>query len=512
MNLPRFIAGRMLRSEAERSMSRPIVRIAVTGIAVGVALMILSVAVVTGFQEEIRDKVIGFGSHFQLLTNERDNSRDSERMLIEPEVKDSLRAVEGVKHVQVFATRPGIMETADGLQGVVIKGVGTDYDWTFFNDKLIDGEALKPEPQQKSELSDEDETLSQIVISGYQSRRMKIKTGERLSLYYVNSESDARQRNYVISGIYETGLEEFDRQYVFVDIDDVQRLSNWGIQTYLRCDTASIPGQLVVEAVTYSGDGRYHYSWSDTSLHGAGPHLLPVEGERELMVTGKDRTETLPDTAWLSVKAMGEGKNTTYQWRQWNAGGSQRFYCGGYEVLIDDWNELTAMDDKLFYAKPFYLQTQSIVNRTPEIFAWLDMLDINVWIIMILMVFISIVNMTSALLIIILERQRMIGTLKALGIQNGNVVRIFLLNAAYIISRGMLWGNALALLLAGLQWKFKLITLPAETYYLDHVPVKFEPGSILLLNALTLLSCLVFLVLPAWYATRIRPIRAIRFA
>ncbi len=512
MNLPGFIARKMLQSDARKSISRPIVRIALTGIAVGMALMLLSVAVVKGFQEEIRDKVIGFGSHFQVIANERDNTRDTGRMRIEPALLDSLRTLEGVRHVQVFAARPGIMETRDGLQGVIIKGVDAGYDWSFFDDKLLAGKPIAPQPAVKSLVEPEEEDLSDIVISGYQARRLKLSTGDRLSLYYVNSESDARQRNYRVAGIYETGLEEYDRQYVFVDIADVQRLSNWGIQTFLRCDTAAVQGKLVVEAMAYSGDGRYRYEWSDSSLSGPGPHMLDSEKGFALWVTAKDRSETLPDTAWLDVMVAGSGAGKRFEWKQYAAGGSQRFYCGGYEVLIDKWENLTAMDDKLFYAIPFYLQAVSITQRSPEIFAWLEMLDINVWIIMILMVFISIVNMTSALLIIILERQRMIGTLKALGIQNRAVVRIFLINAGYIISRGMLWGNAIALVLAGVQSRFSLISLPAETYYLDHVPVKFDWVNFGVLNLLTICCCLLFLILPAWYATRIRPIRAIRFA
>lgn len=514
MNFPRFIAQRILRSNEGRQMSRPIVRIATAGIAVGVALMLVSVAVVKGFQEEIRNKVIGFGSHFQVVSNEA-LTKESNRILFENQVKADLLKVEGVKHVQVFATKPGILETSEALQGVVIKGISEDYDWTFFSDKMVEGEVLKFSERSTEVNTSAEEEKPGIMISSFIAKRMKLKVDDKLSLYFINSESDARQRNFYVKGIYETGLEEFDRQYVFIDIAFVQKLSNWGLQTFLTTDTACVNGMVSISATTYSGDGRYTYQWPDSSLHGSGPHyFIPVK-DTTIKVVASDRTDVPPDTAWVVIDF--EDDNSREPCRKFNivahnAGGSQRFYIGGYEVLIENYNDLVEMDDKLFFAKPFYLELQKITDRSPELFSWLDMLDINVWIIIILMVVISIVNMTSALLIIILERQKMIGTLKALGIEDKPVIMIFLINAVYIIGRGMFWGNVLGLGLAWLQWKFALLPLPAETYYLDHVPVLFDWFWFAALNMITLGCCFLFLILPAQYVTKITPVKAIRFA
>jgi len=513
MNFPRFIAQRILKNNEGKQLSRPIVRIATWGIAVGVALMLLSAAVVKGFQDEIRKKVIGFGSHFHVVVNEA-MSKESYRVEYSEQAKNDLLAVEGVRHVQVFASKPGILETDEALQGVVIKGLGADYDWSFFSDKLVEGELLHFAPAKRL-VDDAEEPQLEIIISTYLAKRMKLKLADRVSLYFINSESDARQRNFYVKGIYETGLEEFDKQYVFIDIAQVQKLSNWGMQTFLTADSVCRNGSIAIEATTYSGDGKYQYTWPDSRMQGAGPHFIAPTHDTTIVVVANDRTNTLPDTAWIEIDFADDASSEPcreFSVTSHNAGGSQRFYVGGYEVLIENYNDLLMMDDKLFSAKPFDMQLQKITDRSPELFAWLDMLDINVWIIVILMVVISIVNMTSALLIIILERQRMIGTLKALGIENHPVIRIFLINAAYIIGRGMILGNIIGLGIAWLQWKFGIIALPAETYYLDHVPVMFQWSWFVALNVVTLAICLMFLIIPAQYVTKISPIKAIRFS
>lgn len=506
MKIAGFISQRILKSGDKSRISRPIVRIATIGIAVGVAMMLLSIAIVNGFQQEVRSKVIGFGSHFQVTGNERNYSRDSQRLLFDPEVYETLKATDGVRHVQVFATKPGIIETKEALQGVIIKGVGKDFDWNFLQEMMVEGSVLNPESN--------DENL-EIIISQYIANRLKIKLDEKVSLYFFNEDADPRQRNFLVKGIYNTGLEDFDEQFVFVNLSTVQRLAGWGLRLEAQVDTMCFLGKIPVGAQAFGGSGSFDYHWSDPTWKGNGPHFIETDRDTTILVIANDNSGTIPDTSYVKIDF--EDDTSTEPCRAFHADitstDSEQNYIGGYEVLITDYNKLLEADDQLFASLTTkFLQTQKITDRNPEIFSWLEMLDINVIIIIILMIVISVVNMTSALLIIILERQNMIGTLKALGIRDNPIIVIFMRNAASIIGKGMLWGNIFGVGLAFLQWKFRIIPLDPTNYYVDHVPVKFDLFYMLALDLGTLVICVICMVLPALYVMKISPIKAIRFS
>jgi lipoprotein-releasing system permease protein len=482
------------------------VRIATIGIAIGVAMMLVSIAIVNGFQKEIRDKVVGFGAHFQVISNQRNYSRDSQQLKFDPEVYSILKNTSGVSHVQVFATKPGIIETKDALQGVIIKGIDKDFDWTFMQNVLVDGEIF--DRDSSSEKMD-------IIISEYIANRMKLKKGDRTSLYFFNEDADPRQRNFTVKAIYNTGLEDFDEQFVFVDIAHVQRLAGWGLRVEAQVDSICLGDQFVLGAQAFGGSGEYTYSWTDPTWEGEGPHFISTEKDTTIQVIAADENETIPDTTFIHIDYIDDTSVEPCRAHQVNITSteSDRHYIGGYEVQIADYDQLIDADDRLFGALTIkFLQTQKITDRNPEIFSWLEMLDINVIIIIVLMIFISVVNMTSALLIIILERQNMIGTLKALGIQDASVMNIFIRNAANIIGKGMLWGNLIGVTFIILQWKFRLVSLDPQNYYVDHVPVQFDLIYILLLDLGTLAICVFSMALPALYVTKISPIKAIRFS
>ena len=508
MNLSQFISQRILKSDDKSRISRPIVRIATIGIAVGVALMLLSLAVVKGFQQEIRNKVIGFGSHFQITGNDRNYSRDSQRLLFDSEVYNGLKSTNGVRHVQVFATKPGIIETSEALQGVIIKGVGNDFDWSFLNKMMVEGTPLDSTTGAAEKQYD-------ILLSRFIANRLKLYLNDKVSLYFFNDEADPRQRNFTVKGIYDTGLEDFDRQFVFVDIEHVQRLAGWGIRLEAQVDSVCFMDKIVVGAHAFGGQGVFEYNWTDSSWHGEGPHFLSATADTTIRVIATDDGETVADTTWISIDFTDD--QSTVVCRPFNtqvrSTDSDRNYIGGYEVLITDYEKLIDADDALFASLTTkFLQTQKITDRNPEIFSWLEMLDINVIIIIILMIVISVVNMTSALLIIILERQNMIGTLKALGINDSPVMNIFIRNAASIIGKGMLWGNVIGIGMAFLQWKFGIVKLDPVNYYVDRVPVEFDLLYMLLLDVGILIICVICMVIPALYVTRISPIKAIRFS
>lgn len=501
MRIASFIAQRIRRADDKSRISKPIVRIATTGIAVGMALMLLSLAIVSGFQEQIRNKVIGFGSHFQITGIERNYSRDSQRLLFNKEVYNQLKETEGVKHVQVFATKPGIIESDEAMQGAIVKGVTNDYDWTFIRNAMKEGRVLEA-----------DDSVSHIVISRYLSERMKLCLGDKARMVFFDTDGDNhRQRSFRVCGIYDTGLEDFDKQFVFADLKDVQKLYGWGLRVGVSADSVAINDSVSVYALASGGDGEIEFQWGDTSWVGPGPHKMKVAGDTSLQLIVSDMSETKAASASVHWKRKASPE-AEYE-VETSIENSDTDYIGGYEVNIQDFDELSESQEALqAVVISHFLKAQKITDRNHDIFAWLEMLDINVAIIILLMIVVSIINMTSALLIIILERQAMIGVLKAMGISDGAVMRIFIQNAGWIIGKGLLIGNAIGIGSAYIQWRWHLVSLDPKNYYIDTVPVKFDVLEMLVLDAGTLVVCVLAMVVPALYVLKISPIRAIRFS
>ncbi|MFN6378263.1 MAG: ABC transporter permease [Flavobacteriales bacterium] len=504
LDLTSFISRRIIKGDEKQRISRPIVRIATWGVAVGVMLMILSVAIVKGFQNEVRGMVIGFGSHFQVVSNRDNVSKDSQRLLFDKSVYENLKKIEGVKHVQVFAAKPGIIESKEGLQGVAIKGVDKDYDWQFINSVLKEGKILDHDSLE----------ANQVVLSTILARKLRLSLGDKVSIYFVNDQNDARQRNFTIVGIYETGLEDYDSQYVFTDIGHVQKLSGWGLQAQLLIDTVCTGDYIMVGAAGFGGDGFYSFEWSNPEWSGEGPHFLQAAKDTSFYVVLRDGEDTQQDTAFATIDFIDDNATncSPFVVSTSSGGGSQSQYIGGYEVLINDYEQLLSADDRIFNSLPYDLQVFKVTDRSPEIFSWLAMLDINVIIIIILMIVISIVNMTSALLIIILERQQMIGTLKALGATDGPIVKVFVVHAMVIIGKGMLIGNIIGIGFAVIQYYFHIIPLDPANYYVDTVPIELVWLEFLLLNIGVVIVCFAILLIPAKYVSRITPIKSIRFS
>lgn len=508
MGFAHFIARRIL-SDRDRQdrLSRPIVLIAVLGIVIGMAVMILTIGISTGFQSEVRAKVTGAGAHIEITPLTQSDANASTRVRITQPFYPWLDTVRGVKHIQVFALQPGIVETERDIQGVVVKGVGADHDWDFLRKHLVEGTIL----------SIGDSVRPQVLISNWLAKRLQRKLGDELTVYLIKGRDEIRPRKYTITGIYETGLEKIDHQVVYVDIAHIQRFAQWGVQAEIRVDEEAEGPGITVEGLGFGGDGRFSYDWPGTALHGKGPHTICTVKDSTLKLVVHDNSGLLPDTAWLTIQPRHEGavgcasaKTASYIRR--GSGGSYKDYCGGFEVILDDYRDLIAMDDLIY--RDYLgagLRTVTVRQQYPEIFAWLELLDTNVVVVILLMVIVAIINMTSALLIIILERTNMIGVLKALGTGNRAIRRIFLIDAAYIMGIGILLGDALGVGLALVQKHFGLVRLPVESYYVDQVPVDLSLWPIIALNIGVLLVCVLALVVPSMYVSRIAPARAIRF-
>ena len=408
LNYELFLARGIL-SKDKSNFSRPVIRISVISIALGLAVMLLSTAIVTGFKSAISNKVTGFGSHIQIVNFDLNKSYETAPISINQPFYPSLSENDGIKHIQVFATKSGLIKTEDQIQGVVLKGIGTDYDWSFFEDKIVEGNILKIEKDKKT---------NGILISRKMSKKLKLKLDDEVRMYFIiENEIQPRGRKFTVEGIYETGLEEFDDIFVIGDLRHIRKLNKWD---------------------------------SD-------------------QVTG-------------------------------------------FEVFVDDFNKLDEMTGLVYNSIGYDLNAVSIKDLYPQIFDWLELQDMNVIIILILMIAVAGINMISTLLILILEKTNMIGILKALGTRNISIRKIFLYNAAYIIGKGLLWGNLLGISLAVIQQHFHIFTLSQESYYVAYVPINLNIYYILLLNLGTLIACLLFLLFPSYIITRISPVKAIRFS
>ncbi len=407
MNYEFFIA-RHIAGKYSGNLTGPIVKIAVTSIAIGIAVMIISVAVVTGYQFQIRDKVISFGSHIQITQYNSNNSFESVPINNNPIFLQELCNVQGIRHIQSFAVKAGIIKTDEQIQGIVLKGIDKDYDWDFLNKKIIEGNAIKTNDTTAS---------NDIIISKKVANSLNLKISDPLRIYFISEGRTApRGRKFTISGIYETGMEELDKLYAICDIKHIRKLNDW----------------------------------DDTQI-------------------------------------------------------------SGFELLIDDFDKLENIAAQINDIISYDLDAVTIKESFPEIFDWIQLFDINVIIILTLMVLVASINMISALLILILEKTNMIGILKTIGAKNVSIIKIFLYNGLYIIVRGLIFGNILALVLCLIQIHTGIITLNQETYYVSVVPINLNVVHIVAINAGTVLISLLMLLLPSYIITRISPLKAIRF-
>lgn len=512
MGFAHFIARRILRSADQgRSdrLSRPIVNIAVAGIVVGMAVMIITVGITRGFQREVRAKVTGAGGHLQITSLRQSDPRETPRVALGQDFYPWLDTVPGVAHIQVHASRSGIIETGEEIQGVVVKGIGADHDGSFLGKHLVEGSL--PAVNDSTRAID-------LLLSRYLGQRLRIGLDDTITVYLIKGREDIRPRRFRVCGVYETGLEQLDHQLVYVDIGHLQRFAQWGLKAELMVYDTVSPKGLRIEGLAFGGDRVHRYSWPGTGEYGKGPHWFQVDRDTTITLVVSDANETIPDSAWVHVTALPGATPDPWLRRDQvelsfgGSGGSHTKYVGGFEVQLENYADLMAMDDLVYEQYLGYdLRSQSVRERFPEIFAWLELLDTNVVVVILLMVIVAIINMTSALLIIILERTPMIGMLKALGATNGSIRRIFLIDAAYIIGIGVVLGDVLGIALCLVQQHFGIVTLPVESYYVDAVPVDLDLWPIVLLNVGTTVVCLVALLLPSALVTRISPVRAIRF-
>lgn len=409
MKLEYFIAKRLITAKDHKSsISAPIIKIAITAIALGMIMMIVSIATGMGLQQKIRQKVSAFNGHI-IISGYNDNNSDvsTKPISLNQSFYPKFKTVDGITHVQAVASKVGMVRTEAAVEGVIFKGVGKDYETTNLEEYLIEGRL----PNFKTNLNEE------VLISQYLTNRLGLKLGDKFVTYFMKENNEGYNlRNFKIVGIYNSGFQEFDASYVIGDIRHVQRINKWK------------PNEI-----------------------------------------------------------------------------------GSFEVFVDDFTQIEQKGQQVYSETSSTLDTQTIVEKFYYIFEWLKLFDFNIIVILIVMIAVSTINMVVALLVLILERTQMIGILKSLGTNNWTVRKIFLYNAAYLIGRGLLWGNIIGIGLLLIQKYFGIIKLNPESYYVNEAPVEINLFYILLLNIGTVAICLLVLLIPSYIITKITPSKSIRF-
>ena len=402
MNLEFFISRR-IAIKSERTFSKLIVRIAIAGVMLSLAVMILAVAIIKGFKTEIQDKVRGFIGDVQIYRYDLNGSFEKSPFVPNDTTLSYLNSNTNLQSFAPFATKPCIVSANGEVEGINFKGIDKSYDWTFINKHLISGKII-----------DFSDSKDQILLSDYTAKRLNLKVGDRFLVHFV--QNPPKRRKLTLVGIYSVGIENIDKSFAIGDLNLLRSVNNW-----------------------------------------------------------------------------------------------EANQMGGIEVRVKDFARLDTVANAIYNNLELKLRSRSVKESTPEIFEWLSLLDVNTQVLLVLMMIVGVINMVTALLIMILERTNMIGLLKAMGAANTSVMKIFLYNAFYLVLIGLFLGNVLGLGLAALQHYTHIFKLEQSNYYLAFVPVEVHFLDVLLLNIATVVICLLVLVIPSMLVGRISPLKAIRF-
>lgn len=404
MNLNYFIAKRIYTNDGseKKKVSLPAIRVAVTGVAIGLIVMILTICVVLGFKHTIQDKVSSIGGDIQITSFANYQTGENIPICIDDSIISIIKAVPGIKQIRRYTDIQGILKTDSDFLGIVFRGQESN---------------LKPGTWDL-----EPTTLNQqCVISRSIADKLNLTDSDRVFAYFIGE--SVRARKFNIDSIYTTNMSMYDNSLCFINANTATKLNSW------------------------------------------------EEGQ-----------------------------------------------CTGLQISVDDKTAIDAtaqiINSRLKYLTDRYGQqycTRTIQDVQPGIFAWLELLDVNVWIILALMVCVAGITMISGLLIIILERTQMIGLLKALGSRNKSIRHTFLWFSAFIIARGLLWGNIIGLGIAILQKYTGIIHLDATNYYVDTVPIEINLPYIILLNIATMLVCILVLIIPSHLISHINPSQSMRY-
>jgi lipoprotein-releasing system permease protein len=551
-----FISRRLIQNKLQGiKVSKPIVRISILSIALAIVVNVVTVAIVTGFQHEVRNKITGFNAPLFISKKGTKQIFEGDAVFKDQKALNELAGIEGLKGISPVVFKPAMLQSTrfsdtihlsngkdslinrQDILGVVMKGVMEEYDWTFIKKHLVSGRVLNF--QQKQE---------ELVLSKRMADQLNYSLNDTISVYYVKNQPVLRK--YKVVGIYQTGLEDYDQKLVFCRLPEVQKMNDFGIKTKIIIDDKLSNGKIVLKAGVEGKASNLLYDW------GAGPDIyggfyLPYLSDTNfrLIVYQSDPlkgTQTPIDTSYIQINcsqafvassALLQDENgelikesvginsyqmtsslATVQVTETEGLGTGKNFVSGFEVQITDWNQLKHVEEEIrsiIEMRPNenneLMQVSSILDTERDLFAWLSFLDYNVYIIIFLMLLIGVINVGSAMLVLIVVRTNLIGMLKAMGARDWSIRKLFLFQAAHLIGRGLLYGNSVAFVLCFIQMKFAVLKLDPLVYYLDKVPVEMNPLSWFLVNLVTFVVCMISLIVPSYVVTKISPTKAIRF-
>lgn len=556
MSFEIFISRRLIQNKLQGiKVSKPIVRISVLSIALAIVVNVVTVAIVTGFQHEVRNKITGFNAPLFISKKGTKQIFEGDAVLKDQKALKELAGINGLKGISPVVFKPAMLQSTrfsdtihlsngkdslinrQDILGVVMKGVIQTYDWTFIKEHLVAGRVLNFQSKQE-----------ELVLSKRMADQLNYSLNDTISVYYVKNQPVLRK--YKVVGIYQTGLEEYDQKLVFCRLPEVQKMNDFGIKTKIIIDDKLSNGKIVLKAGVEGKASNLLYDW------GAGPDIyggfyLPYLSDTNfrLIVYQSDPlkgTQTPIDTSYIQINcskafvtssALLQDENgelikesiginsyqmtsslATVQVTETEGLGTGKNFVSGFEVQITDWNQLKHVEEEIrsiIEMRPNenneLMQVSSILDTERDLFAWLSFLDYNVYIIIFLMLLIGVINVGSAMLVLIVVRTNLIGMLKAMGARDWSIRKLFLYQAAHLIGRGLLYGNSVAFVLCFIQMKFAVLKLDPLVYYLDKVPVEMNPMSWFLVNLVTFVVCMISLIVPSYVVTKISPTKAIRF-
>lgn len=546
MSVEIFIAKRILTNRSQGiKVSRPILRIAVISISLSIVVNLLTLAVVNGFQNEIRRKVTGFSAPLFIQNENNADFYESDPIHSSKMIEDILSSIDDVQGFNRVAYKPGLIQAIGkrtDVIGLVFKGIDSAYNFTFLKEHLKEGKI----PDFAKEASSSD-----ILVSARICKQLNLKLNDEVSAFFVKDSPISRTFNIV--GIYDTGFEDYDEKLVICDIRVTQKLNDWGISGQLDLWDSLVNNKFVVSLTLQGNPSNLSYDWGKGLTQFRGQYLPTELSDTTLHLklyetTSQNKTQLIDshriNIRYLNTARTAEGASSEpykeildesglhyrfyyplsseetriYEVKITAGNGTSDDFISGYEIHTKDWYRMKETNKDI--TKPIKLiptehgemvKVVSIFDLEQDLFNWLAFLDINVVIILVLMMLIGIINMGSALLVLIIIRSNFIGLMKAMGSSDGQLRRIFLIQAAYLVGSGMLIGNLVGLGIYWIQRYTGILKLNPEVYYLDKVPMELTFNSFLFLNIVSFAVCMIALLLPSALIARVNPVKTIKF-
>ena len=546
MSVEIFIAKRILTNRSQGiKVSRPILRIAVISISLSIVVNLLTLAVVNGFQNEIRRKVTGFSAPLFIQNENNADFYESDPIHSSKMIEDILSSIDDVQGFNRVAYKPGLIQaigTRTDVIGLVFKGIDSAYNFTFLKEHLKEGKI----PDFAKEASSSD-----ILVSARICKQLNLKLNDEVSAFFVKDSPISRTFNIV--GIYDTGFEDYDEKLVICDIRVTQKLNDWGISGQLDLWDSLVNNKFVVSLTLQGNPSNLSYDWGKGLTQFRGQYLPTELSDTTLHLklyetTSQNKTQLI-DSHRINIRYLNTARTAAgassepykeildesglhyrfyypvsseetriYEVKITAGNGTSDDFISGYEIHTKDWYRMKETNKDI--TKPIKLiptehgemvKVVSIFDLEQDLFNWLAFLDINVVIILVLMMLIGIINMGSALLVLIIIRSNFIGLMKAMGSSDGQLRRIFLIQAAYLVGSGMLIGNLVGLGIYWIQRYTGILKLNPEVYYLDKVPMELTFNSFLFLNIVSFAVCMIALLLPSALIARVNPVKTIKF-